>query len=155
MAITSFTGRYIFLSNFYRIDVPYEDLIYPSVEHAYQAAKTLDDRDRRKIRQAATPGLAKKYGYRVDLRDGWDKLRLKIMYDLLQIKFSNSQLLAQLYKTAPEALVEGNTWGDRFWGQDPVGKGENWLGRLLMELRDGPSNRCPISPFTSPWSSSR
>ena len=40
--INEFQGKYRFLSNFYPCDIVYEGIQYPSTEHAYQAAKTLD-----------------------------------------------------------------------------------------------------------------
>jgi hypothetical protein len=34
-------------------------------------------------------------------------------------------------------LVEGNRWGDQFWGVDlRTGLGENHLGKILMKVRD-------------------
>jgi len=39
--INTFRGKYRFLSNFYYAEVNYEGIRYPTVEHAYQAAKTL------------------------------------------------------------------------------------------------------------------
>jgi len=41
----------------------------------------------------------------------------------------------KLEATAGAVLVEGNAWGDRFWGS-VEGSGQNWLGRLLMEIRE-------------------
>lgn len=33
-------------------------------------------------------------------------------------------------------IVEGNTWGDAFWGVDSrTGEGENHLGQILMQVR--------------------
>ena len=33
-------------------------------------------------------------------------------------------------------LSEMNAWGDRFWGTDIHGNGENNLGKILMKTRD-------------------
>ena len=41
--INRFNGDYIFLSNFYPVEVEYNGILYPSVEHAYQAQKTLNE----------------------------------------------------------------------------------------------------------------
>jgi predicted NAD-dependent protein-ADP-ribosyltransferase YbiA (DUF1768 family) len=40
--ISPFKGQYDFLSNFYLAPVLYARRPYPTVEHAYQAAKTKD-----------------------------------------------------------------------------------------------------------------
>lgn len=41
--VKGFFGDYRFLSNFHMAPVWYESILYPSTEHAYQAAKTLDE----------------------------------------------------------------------------------------------------------------
>lgn len=60
------------------------------------------------------------------------------MWEILRAKFKqHPELAAMLIATGDAELVEGNTWGDTFWGRDlATGHGENHLGRLLMELRD-------------------
>lgn len=137
MAITSFSGKYAFLSNFYPCPIEFEGAPYPTVEHAFQAAKTTDPHARRLIAGMATPGRAKYAGRRLPIRPDWDAVKIDVMRTCLAAKFSRADLREKLQATAPADLVEGNTWGDRFWGQCPVGTGENWLGRLLMEIRDG------------------
>lgn len=132
--IDSFTGSNRFLSNFYPCEIFFEGNIYISVEHAYQAAKTLDQGERDWIRAAKTPGEAKKLGRRVTLQAGWDATRVGVMRELLRMKFSNNVLKAMLVETEDAELVEGNYWGDRFWGVCK-GRGQNKLGQLLMEIR--------------------
>ena len=45
-------------------------------------------------------------------------------------------LRQQLLDTGDAELVEGNSWNDTFWGVSArTGKGKNWLGRLLMQVR--------------------
>jgi ribA/ribD-fused uncharacterized protein len=135
--IDSFRGPYRFLSNF--APVPHgirdADFIYLTVEHAYQAAKTDSLSLRRAIATARTPGDAKRLGRHAPVREGWEEMRVPVMYGLLRQKFKpGSDLAAQLRATGDVALVEGNTWGDRFWGVCD-GTGLNTLGRLLMIVR--------------------
>lgn len=133
--IVSFSGPYRFLSNFYPAQIYYDGVYYPTLEHAYQAAKTLNGVDRELIRGAATPGEAKTRGRRVTKRPHWDAIKLDVMERLLRGKFRpGSKLARQLIQTGNAELVEGNTWGDVFWGVCR-GEGENHLGRLLMKLR--------------------
>jgi ribA/ribD-fused uncharacterized protein len=134
--INSFTGPNFFLSNFHRMPVAYDGLYYKTVEHGYQAAKSLDPAFRNAIRSAPTAGLAKKMGRRVKLRPNWDILRIDVMRELLESKFGqpNTELRQKLVDTEPCVLIEGNTWGDTFWGVCN-GKGENMLGRRLMNIR--------------------
>lgn len=133
--ITNFRGRFRFLSNFWPVDIIFEGDAYPSVEHAYQAAKTLHKDDRDVIRRANTPGIAKRLGKKVPMRDDWDEVKLTIMRELLIQKFKSKTLRSRLRELADVQLIEGNYWGDTFWGVCK-GKGENRLGKLLMEIRD-------------------
>lgn len=137
--IDSFTGEFSFLSNFYACDVQFEGKTYPSTEHAYQAAKTLDKKKREEIRKTMSPGRAKRLGGKLALRKDWESVKVGIMHGLLQQKFKKGSPLADLLlKTGSQQLVEGNTWGDRFWGQTKNGGrwvGKNQLGRLLMLVR--------------------
>lgn len=135
MAITSFMGNYRFLSNFHLCQVYLDVDVYPSTEHAYQAAKTLSVETRDVIRRASTPGLAKRIGQKVQLRENWDQLKYAVMEDLITQKFHPDRLEAELLlKTGDELLIEGNTWGDTYWGVCR-GVGENNLGKILMEQR--------------------
>lgn len=137
-AIDSFTGENFYLSNFYELNagVVYDGVEYPTTEHAYQAAKTLNAAERLKIRDCATPAAAKKLGRKVELRWGWDDIKTGVMYQLLQGKFMRHVSLAmKLFETEDAYLEEGNNWGDIIWGT-VNGKGENYLGRLLMVVRD-------------------
>jgi len=133
--ISSFRGRWIRLSNYAICSIWFEDHIYGSVEHAYQAAKTLSATHRKLIRHTSTPNEAKKAGRTVQLREDWETVKIDIMRSLLWEKFSQDSDRAVLLATGDEVLVEGNWWGDRFWGECPLGEGKNWLGRLLMETR--------------------
>lgn len=136
MVIMSFTGDYAFLSNFYPVDVIYDGWKYRTVEHAYQAAKTLDLYMRDAIRSCRKPGLAKTFGRAAELRPGWDEIKLSVMADLLRQKFTvREDLKARLLETGDATLVEGNHWHDVWWGVCN-GRGENHLGILLMEIRD-------------------
>lgn len=137
-AITQFRDQYRFLSNFYMVAVEYEGIRYPSVEHAYQAAKTLDGHERRWVATLATPGVAKRVGRTLSLRADWETIKIDVMRTLLAEKFCpriNPVLVALLERTGGADLIEGNTWGDTFWGVCN-GVGENWLGKLLMERRE-------------------
>lgn len=113
--------------------------IAPSVEHYVQAAKSLDHDVQDQILAAATPGEAKRLGRKVQLRPGWDERRFGVYRRALAAKFApGTPLAAWLLATLPYAIAEGNTWGDRFWGQvreDGAWVGENWLGVLLMARR--------------------
>lgn len=134
--IREFKGEYRYLSNFWPCRVELDGLQYDSVEHAYQAAKTTDPAERRLIRNAVTPAAAKKLGRHViKLREDWtDEVKLDVMHGLLLQKFAKEPLRTLLLNTGEADLVEGNNWGDKFWGFSG-GEGFNWLGILLMHVR--------------------
>jgi ribA/ribD-fused uncharacterized protein len=136
--IDRFSGpRHAFLSNFHLTCVEFEGINYPSLEHAFQAAKTESLEERIWILQSASPGIAKHRGRRVTLREDWEQVKLEVMLNLLRQKFGpkNPGLQRRLLETLPAKLVEGNTWGDTFWGVS-AGVGKNWLGVLLMQVRE-------------------
>ena len=132
--IDRFEGPHSFLSNFYPSEVRYEADVYPTVEHAFQAAKTLDASERARVRDAQSPALAKRLGRKVALRSDWERIKVDIMRQLLVQKFESPELAEALRTTVGHDLIEGNTWNDRFWGVCR-GRGQNHLGRLLMEIR--------------------
>lgn len=134
LPIQRFSGVYRFLSNFYPCEVKYRKRVYPSAEHAFQAMKTLDPDMRRRIAALATAQDAKKAGRDLTLRSDWEDIKLEEMASILRVKFADPVLRNHLLETAPAELIEGNWWGDTFWGVCD-GRGENHLGKLLMELR--------------------
>lgn len=133
--ITSFSGKYRWLSNFFPVSICYDGIVYPSVEHAFQAAKSLDPSYRLMISECKTPAEAKILGRRVALRPDWEACKVKIMHQLLKLKFETPGLKLRLSQTWPADLEEWNNWGDTFWGIYK-GKGRNMLGKLLMIIRD-------------------
>lgn len=136
MAITTFSGRYEFLSNFYASPIVINTLLYPTAEHAFQAFKTLDEDQHDRVRCAPSPSRAKQLGRRVTLRPDWESVRVEVMRRVVGWKFAqHPDLAALLVATGDEQLVEGNWWGDTFWGVCE-GTGRNMLGVILMELRD-------------------
>ena len=134
--IDKFDGtEYGFLSNFYSSPIEYKGIKYPTVEHMFQALKSLNPMERMEIAAAATPGKAKRLGRRVSLRSDWEEIKIDVMRTALQLKFSDPILRKKLIATGDAELIEGNTWNDTFWGVCN-GVGKNMLGTLLMEIRD-------------------
>lgn len=132
-AIVAFKGAFRFLSNFWGVSVDLDGVTYPSVENAYQAAKVRPEERQSFVHCSAA--VAKRLGREVKIAADWEEVKVDIMRDLLAQKFAASTVLARrLVETGDAVLVEGNSWGDTFWGKCR-GKGENMLGRLLMEQR--------------------
>lgn len=145
--IDSFKGRWATLSNFSGAIINFEGKEYPSVEHAFQAAKTLNPKKREPFTFPIPPGHAKRIGRELELRPDWEEVKLEIMKRLLLQKFGQSLNKRILISTFKAELIEGNWWHDIFWGVcDGSGRhfkcpghapyGENHLGKLLMEVRE-------------------
>ena len=140
--IDDFRGNWYALSNFSAYRCYYEGLLYRSVEHAFQAAKTLDPYHRQQILMASNPRDAKRLGQQVALRADWEDVKIGIMRGLLVSKFTvEERARTILAKSVGERLVEGNTWHDQFWGDCHCARhlnepGLNWLGTLLEIVRD-------------------
>jgi len=134
MAIDRFEGRYFFLSNFFEIPVYYEGISYPSSEHAFQAGKTNNPQERLRIAAELTPAKAKRAGRGLVLRPDWEDVKNNVMEEVLREKFRYPHMKNELLATEDEELIEGNWWGDTYWGVSN-GIGENHLGKILMKLR--------------------
>src|SRR5580700_817432 len=87
--IDSFEGEYRFLSNFYPCEVKFEGIIYPSAEHAYQSAKTLDMTERRRIAAIPTPAAAKAAGRALRYRPDWERVKYDVMLQCVRYKFTH------------------------------------------------------------------
>lgn len=152
-AIAEFRGDNAFLSNMVRSQVKLDGVVYPTVEHAFQASKTMDPAERQKILAAEKAGEAKRLGGPkgvITKREGHDAEAEAVMKALLHQKFQHPRLREALLKTGERDLVEGNAWGDEVWGatRKPNGDfvGHNRLGKLLMEVRQEiRENRAPES----------
>ena len=137
MPINRFRGEFFFLSNFFpcRQGVEFEGDLYPTSEHAYQAAK-IEDRDGRDSFTRGgslgdNPMDAKAKGGKVKKRPDWDNRKVDVMLAVVRSKFArDADLRKKLRATRGQQLVEGHT-GDRFWG----GR-RNHLGNILMRVRD-------------------
>jgi ribA/ribD-fused uncharacterized protein len=132
--IRAFEGKYYFLSNFYMNEVFFDGHLYPSAEHAYQAAKADAESDRKMVASVSFPYTAKQIMRTLPIKAHWDYRRVAIMWEIVQWKFASDEMADKLLATGDLHLEEGNWWGDRFWGT-VGGHGENYLGRMLMDLR--------------------
>lgn len=137
-----FRKEYGFLSNMASVfsGIRYENLIYPTVENAYQAAKLENEADRQIFTQIS-PVEAKKLSHKITKRPDWHQINLGIMKNLLDQKFAVPYFRNRLLATGDVELVENNEWHDNFWGSCTCPrcqnkKHENHLGKMLMEIRD-------------------
>ena len=139
--INCFDGEFAFLSNFYPSPITDGNLIFPTVEHMFQAAKTVNIKEYEEIATADTPGRAKRLGKTIALREDWEEVKEDIMYQALWLKFSIPAFREMLLATDNEELIEGNNWHDNTWGNCSCDRckdieGQNKLGKMLMQVRE-------------------
>lgn len=142
-AISSFTGEYEFLSNFYNSEVKFEGITYPSAEVAFQASK-LSSYDDKLAFSHLTSAQAKFEGRKLTPKEGWDELKVTAMSIIIKDKFTQNEVLkAKLLATNDMQLVYSNSWHDNFWGTCNCAKctqegkeGTNLLGKIIMQVRD-------------------
>ena len=123
-----------------------------TAEHAYQAAKFESETTHRRVAlvTAAERALGEKFDGIASknlahefaevgepFRPNWDNIKLGVMQEVVQRKFiANPDIRDQLAATGDTPIIEGNNWGDSFWGVDlATGEGENHLGRILEVVR--------------------
>lgn len=141
--ILGFQGDYRFLSNFFQSWVEMDGLLFTSVEHAYQAAKSEPGSEERKLfsfENNLSAGQAKRLGKQLPIREDWDVIKLNRMHFLVEQKFRKHRHLADmLMSTGDRKIYELNSWGDTYWGvvQDAQGRlaGGNRLGQILEMTR--------------------
>lgn len=137
--IPEFRGQYRWLSNFWPVRVVQDEFEYPSVEHAYQAAKYPLGHYIRKHILLVSAAQAKALGKQAPRGPHFENhqaCRLAIMRELLRQKFTRGSALGDmLITTGDEYIQEGNWWKDTYWGVYQ-GIGQNNLGHLIMEIRN-------------------
>lgn len=138
--INEFKANYRFLSNFsispFIVEINGVNVEFKSVEHYFQAMKATNKNDFMKIVNASTPSVAKKIGRQIKCRTDWEYIKDNVMKFGLSKKFEIPNFKKRLLETGNQELIEGNRWGDKYWGVDlDTAEGKNRLGELLMELR--------------------
>ena|ERR1700733_11597602 len=158
--INRFTGPYAYLSNFFLRPIVYKGIRFESSEHAYQWEKTHDEVEKNFVLTiqrsdidpetknaviksfVTTPAQAKKRGTMVTLREDWEIIKIPIMAEIDEVKFTQHKDLTELLLSTDHALlIEGNHWHDNFWGSCTCGKCEsklklNNLGKIHMKTRE-------------------
>ena len=125
-------------SNFTSFPFVLDGVQWPTSEHYFQAQKFDDDAYREKIRTTKSPMIAARLGRsrRVPIRPDWESVKVDVMRKAVEAKINaHEELKELLLSTGNEELIE-DAARDSFWGCGADGSGQNWLGRILMELRE-------------------
>jgi len=125
------------LSNFAFVKIKLNNIVYPTVEHAYMSAKN-DDINWKAFcaDRMNSASQVKKAGRTIQLINNWEIKKLLIMEEYIRQKFNQEPCKTKLLNTHDEHIQEGNYWGDAFWGVSlKTNKGHNHLGQLIMQIR--------------------
>ncbi|GHU53383.1 N-glycosidase YbiA [Clostridia bacterium] len=126
------TDKYFELSNFHYAPFTLDGKSWATVEHHFQAMKSLSPEEQEKIRLLQTPAQAKSYGRKVSLRIDWEEVKDGVMYKALQAKFQQHADLRELLLSTGNFILKENAPRDYYWGCI----GENMLGKLMMKVRE-------------------
>jgi N-glycosidase YbiA len=139
---------------FYKVDAPYGCFSnfsphsielagkkWATVEHYYQAHKfegTQFESLMAEIQAAPTPVLAAKIGRTPEYqpRADWDLRKCEIMYRAVLQKFSYHLDIQQILLNTLDAEIIEDSPVDYFWGCGIDRTGQNYLGYILMQVRD-------------------
>jgi len=130
-------GGYNSFSNFASFEVEYEDVLYKTSEHAYQAAAFNDQNIKQMIIDAKSAYLAKTISveHKDKKRSDWLEVNLEIMKDIVSCKVNQHEYLQKKLRDSGDAEIIEDT-DDGFWGRGEDGNGQNQLGKIWMEMKE-------------------
>ena len=132
-------GEYGYLSNLYPCSVKVNGLTFASAEHAYQFEKPKELLVKAWIAAAPYPRLAAHAAHhlsRYDVEPNWEDMKLARMRVVVEAKFRQNEELRERLLSTGTATIQEDSPSDMFWGTGRVRNGRNWLGLILMEVRD-------------------
>lgn len=124
---------YYWMRNDYMSDIEYCGVNYPTLEHAYQAAKLSNKQDKEKVASIVDVKQMRKFVRGFSLPTDWEDKKIDIMRVLLRRKFDNEILKSRLAGTGTDPIELVGY--DNFWGTGKDNMGENILGTLLNDIR--------------------
>lgn len=138
--IKEFQGQHRWLSNFWPVAIMFRGIMYPSSENAYQSTKSDSPEWKSFCSNPLTrPGATKKASRKYTLTSEFHDNKVAVMAEIQGIKFQDPDLRARLLATGDSLILEGNKWGDEFWGvtwnEDKSCTGKNHLGEIIMRVR--------------------
>lgn len=134
-----FVNETDWMRNDYPVNIVVAGITYPTVEHAYQAAKFKDVNVKKTIANLSALDVkkARSIGRKTGgINQYWDDIKEDVMERLIRQKFSNTHLGDLLANTGNSDIIFKNH--DDFWGTgtNDDSFGQNVLGAILESIRD-------------------
>lgn len=139
MPINFYTPKYYVFNNFSAHSIEFRGQLYPTSEHAYQAAKCTDPAGQEAIRNARSPSQAKTLAnetYRAAKDPDWEHKKVSVVEEILRTKLAQHPEAQEALKESGDEEIVEDSPTDYFWGEGADGTGKNMLGKLWMKLRD-------------------
>jgi len=138
MPINFYTPKFYMFDNFSAHAIEFDGKLYPTSEHAYQAAKCTNQEGKERIKNARSPLEAKRISndiYKTAKGPEWESKKVGVMENILRAKLSQHAEVAEALKTSGHEEIIENSPLDYFWGGGADGSGQNMLGKLWVKIR--------------------
>lgn len=138
--IVGFKGYFDFMNLEYQCPVYFEGAMYASAAHAYHAAKSNDEKIRRRFQKMPLVKEMLTMASTLEEPEDWKQRRLSIMEIVNRDKFRrNKELREKLDATLDREIInvitdENDREDSLFWGVISD-QGQNQLGRILEKIR--------------------
>ncbi|GIH05715.1 hypothetical protein Rhe02_37820 [Rhizocola hellebori] len=139
MPINFYTPEFYVFNNFSAHAIEFRGVLYPTAEHAYQAAKCTDWHGKEEIRHARSPYLAKSLAnekYRAARDPDWDSKKLAVVEEILWTKLAQHPEAQEALKASGGEDIVEDSPTDYFWGAGADGTGQNMFGKIWMKIRE-------------------
>lgn len=125
-------------SNFFPAPILIASMVWPTVEHYFQASKFDDYRVQDRILEMKSPMDAAREGRNKANKpnENWETVKDNVMYKALSAKFLQHPELKQVLLNTGNDLIIEHTSNDYYWADGGDGTGKNMLGILLMRVRE-------------------
>lgn len=128
------------LCNFSSFQVEWRGRLWPTSEHAYQAAHFFDTAP--ELAQTIYVVRSAHEAYKIakanadKAPEDWEDLKEEIMLDICRHKLRQHEYIRKKLLETGEARIVEDSPKDSFWGWGPDRRGRNALGKVWMRLRD-------------------
>jgi ribA/ribD-fused uncharacterized protein len=126
------------LSNFSAFAVEWQGKLWPTCEHAYQAASFLDEEIKQLILEARSAHDSRviAHQHKSKRRADWNEVKEQVMEELFRAKIAQHEYAREKLLASGDREIVKNVPDDSFWGWGADHKGENRMGKLWMRIRN-------------------